>query len=47
MSSHHKEGKKKKRWDFPDDAVDKNLLTSAGDTGSIPGLGKVHMPWSN
>ena len=43
MSSHH-EKKKKKRWDFPGDAVDKNLPANAGDTGSIPGLGKVHMP---
>ena len=30
-----------------DDAVVRNLSASAGDTGSIPGLGRFHMPWSN
>ena len=24
-----------------------NLLANAGDTGSSPGLGRSHMPWSN
>ena len=24
----------------------KNPLGSAGDTGSVPGVGKFHMPWS-
>ena len=27
--------------------MDKNLPASAGDMGSILGLGKFHMPWSN
>ena len=34
---------KQKFSDFPGDAVDKNLPANAGDTGSIPGLGKVHV----
>ena len=34
-------------WDFPAGAVDKNLSANAGDTGSIPGPGKFHMPRSN
>ena len=25
----------------------KNLPANAGDTGSIPGVGRSHMPWSN
>ena len=33
--------------DFPGGTVDKNLPASAGDTGSIPALGKFHMPQSN
>ena len=32
--------------DFPGGAVVKNLSANAGDTGSIPGLGKSHMPQS-
>ena len=32
---------------FPGGAVDKNLPANAGDTGSIPGLGRSHMPRSN
>ena len=32
---------------FPGGAVAKNLPASAGDTGSSPGLGRSHMPWSN
>ena len=28
-------------------AVVKNLPANAGDTGSIPGPGRSHMPWSN
>ena len=32
---------------FPDGAVVKNLPANAGDTGSSPGLGRSHMPWSN
>ena len=31
-------------WDFPGVAVDKNLSTSAGDMGSIPGLRRLHIP---
>ena len=30
-------------WDFPGGAVVKNLPANAGDTGSIPGLGRSHM----
>ena len=32
---------------FPDGAVVKNLPANAGDTGSIPGPGRSHMPRSN
>ena len=33
---------------FPDGSVVKNLpAKSAGDTGSISGPGRSHMPWSN
>ena len=32
---------------FPSGSVVKNLLVNAGDTGSIPGLGRSHMPQSN
>ena len=32
---------------FPGGAVVKNLPVNAGDTGSSPGLGRSHMPWSN
>ena len=31
-------------WDFPGGTVDKNLPANAGDSGSIPGLGRFHMP---
>ena len=34
-------------WDFPGGAVVKNPPANAGDTGSIPGPGRSHMPWSN
>ena len=27
--------------------VDKNPPASAGDTGSVPGLGRLHMLWAN
>ena len=30
--------------DFPDGPVVKNPLANAGDTGSIPGLERFHMP---
>ena len=33
--------------DFPGGLVVKNLPASAGDTGSIPGPGRFHMPWDN
>ena len=33
--------------DFPGGAVVKNLPANAGDMGSIPGLGRSHMPRSN
>ena len=39
--------KDKKAWDFPGDAVVKNPPANAGDTGSIPGPGRSHMPRSN
>ena len=32
---------------FPDSSVVKNLPAKAGNVGSIPGLGRSHMPWSN
>ena len=34
-------------WDFPDGPVVKNLLRSVGNTGSIPGPGRAHMPEGN
>ena len=30
-------------WDFPGGTGDKNPSASAGDTGSIPGLGRFHV----
>ena len=33
--------------DFPGGAVIKNLPANEEDTGSIPGQGRSHMPWSN
>ena len=33
--------------DFPGGAVVENPLANAGDTGSIPGPGRAHMPRSN
>ena len=38
---------KTKVKDFPSGTVVKNPPANAGDTGSIPGLGRSHMPWSN
>ena len=32
---------------FPGGSVVKNLPASAGDMGSIPGLGRSHVPQSN
>ena len=40
----HKDERKR---DFPGGTVVKNLPANAGDTGSSPGLGRSHMPWSN
>ena len=37
----------KKMWGFPGGAVVKNPPANAGDTGSIPGLGRSHRPRSN
>ena len=34
-------------WDFPGGLVVNNPLANAGDTGSIPGLGRSHVPWVN
>ena len=34
-------------WDFPGGTVVKNPPANAGDTGSIPGPGRSHMPRSN
>ena len=38
---------KSEEMGFPGDAVVKNPPANAGDTGSSPGLGRSHMPWSN
>ena len=42
------EGEAKAWWlGFPGGAVVKNPPANAGDTGSSPGPGRSHMPWSN
>ena len=33
--------------DFPGGAVVKNPTANSGDTGSSPGPGRSHMPWSS
>ena len=38
---------KSTKQDFPGGAVVKNPPANAEDTGSSPGLGRSHMPWSN
>ena len=38
---------KKAEVGFPGGAVVDNLPANTGDTGSSPGLGRSHMPWSN
>ena len=38
---------KKLKQDFPGGAVVKNPAANVGDTGSIPGPGRSHMPRSN
>ena len=40
-------GSKKILRGFPGGAVVENLPANAGDTGSSPGLGRSHMPWSS
>ena len=35
------------RGGFPGGSVVKNLSANAGDTGSIPGLGRSHILWSS
>ena len=38
----------KLKWQgLPCGAAVENLPANAGDTGSRPGLGRSHMPWSN
>ena len=39
--------KSKHRVDFSGGSVVKNPPAKAGDTGSIPGSERVHMPWGN
>ena len=39
--------KKPANLDFPRGTVVKNLPANARDTGSSPGPGRSHMPWSN
>ena len=34
-------------WDFPGYPVVKNPLSNGGNSGSIPGLGRSHMSWSD
>ena len=34
-------------WDFPGGTVGKKPPANAEDVGSIPGLGRFHMPRSN
>ena len=36
-----------KQEDFPGGPAVKNLPSNAGDTGLIPALGRLHMPWGN
>ena len=43
----HKNKLKADHRDFPGGIVVKNPPANAGDTGSIPGPGRSHMPWSN
>ena len=37
---------KRKQRDLPGGTVAKNPPASAGDTGSSPGPGRSHLPWS-
>ena len=45
--THDKQNQKKDDRDLPGDTVVKNPPANAGDMGSIPGLGRSHMLWSN
>ena len=42
-----KEFQKASHWDIPGGSMDKNLPANSGDTVSIPGPGRFHMPRSN
>ena len=45
FSKHYNNNKSKtKNMDFPGGLVIKNLPANAGNTGSIPGPGRLHMP---
>ena len=41
------ENSKTSPWGFSGGPVVKNPFANAGDIGSIPGLGRFHMPWGN
>ena len=49
LGSHHPNGVLRYQWSvslIKNGYVDKNLLANSGDTGSIPGLGRPHVPQS-
>ena len=43
----NKDFKNGPHWDFPGGPVVNNPPANAGDTDSIPGLGKFHLPQDN
>ena len=47
MRREKKRKERRKEEGFPGGSVVKNPPASAGDTGSFPGLGGSHMPWSS
>ena len=47
MDMHANASKKKTRKYFPGGPVVKSLPANSGDTSSILGLGRFHMPWGN
>ena len=47
LTAHSQSIRRIRSRDFPGGAADKNLLVAAGDSGSIPGGGGAHVPWSN
>ena len=47
VTNFHKFSGLKQHKGFPGGAVVENLPANAGDTGSSPGLGRSHMPWSS